>query len=674
MRASPWLASLSLASIACLAFGPAAESCIQFKAPGGSVDSGQRDPEDAPAETNEPADDAPSGDSTGGEKSGPGGPTTPPPKAPPPTTGGGPSSLGGGTGGKAPAVDNSTWETWWELNRVEFFPKRWVKRVLTPDENGLVRAGPQALHPKRVAEMWPVLVKLADHKHVFVAESALITLGRSAANEEQRADARRILEGKLRDRRREVARAASLGLFYVADDTSVLPMYEVASDKKADEQVRAFVALTLTNLKHPMSAGLLQELADTKDGYYELVAAALMGLGYSAAESKDPAIPALLENVAFKQKNIRSEYRALAVESFGRMGCFETGREPLLKALADRDTNVRRSAAMAIGVLDYRTEAERRIAEIKAPYEQYEGLQLKDEDKARVAELQGQIEAQRLSMAANVKAVMKTLGETARNDNDVFTQRMCVISLGRIYSQNPHSLALRYIRGALEKDRIGMREYCILALAIARADDAAEVALKYVEERNPSTRGAACIAMGLIANADVVEGYSAEVRAAANKKLRDVIKNDRHPVIRGYAALAAGIAGDPASGKDILALVRDTSSPTPRAYGALGMALLGTQEGAADIVNFVRGDQMRNGFVASHMVYALGLTKDRSEATFKSLLEKSQDAGDQYVQAATLAAIGYLSSGEFYPKRHLMSRGYNYMLNLSYIDTYFYKL
>jgi len=673
-----FLAGLAGALLAALTFVTPAESCIRFKRPGGSVDTGQRDPADAPpAET--PQDEPPAdGDTTGGDE--PSGPTTPPPTTPPPsappppTTGGGPTTLGDGPGRKGAAVDNGTWEVWWELNRVEFFPRRWVKREITPDDNGLTRNGPQPLHPSRVAEIWPLLKKMVDHKHVFVAESALITMGRAAANEEQRAEARKILEGKLRHRKREVARAAALGLFYVADQSSVLPIYEVASDKKADEEVRAFAALTLTNLKHPMATVLLQELADIRDGYYELVSAALMGLGYNGADTKDPAIPAFLEEIVFKTKNVRPEYRAIAIESFGRIGDLDVGERPLRKGLADRNIHVRRSSAIALGVLDYRTAAEKEIAAIRAPYEEYVGIPISPEDEAKIKVLEGQIDQQRLEMAGTVKDIIKDLGEALRKDNDVFVRRMCAISLGRINAQNPQNLAVRFLRSELQRDRIGMREYCILGMAIGGAEDAYENALRMSDERNPSTRGAACISLGLIGNKDRANPASAEIQKGCDERLRLLVRTDPHPVIKGYAALACGLVGRGESGSEILKMVRDTSSPTPCSYGALGLALLGTQQGADDILKFVRSSEMRNGFVASHMVYALGLTKDRRKETYDRLVDVTEKGEDQYVQAATLAAIGYLSSGEFYPRRHLMARGYNFMLDLEYIDTYFYKL
>jgi HEAT repeat protein len=670
MRLRSWILPLALA-IPLLWLGADAWSCIRFKAPGGSVKPGLREPSDPePAETPEPADPT----TPDSEPQQPTTPTTPRPNLP--TTGGNPNSPKTGPTGegrKAPAVDNSTWETWWELNRVEFFPRRWVGQVISPEEGKRVRAGPQKLHPDVVKhKVWPALQETVEAKHVFVQEAALITMGRVAANEEQRAEARKVLLKKLKHRNHLVARAAALGLFYVADESSILPMYRVAADEKTEEDVRAFLALTMTNLRHPMAAGLLKQLADVKKGYYELVGSALMGLGYNGIE-EDASIPQFLEAIAFRTKNARPKYRALAIESFGRIGSVAVGVGPLMKGLADRDTEVRRSAAMAIGVLDWRTESERKICEIRAPYEEFIGVPMTPEDKARIQTLEGMIPTERQQMIKTVKTVVKKLNEVMRKDGDVFVKRIAAISLGRMYAQHPTSLIARYLKDQVKKDRMGMREFALLAMGIGNMDETHELALAMIKNRNPSARGAACITLGLVGNKDREDPCSDDVRKICDDKLQWMIVNDPNPVIRGYAAIGAGLVGSPKAAEPILKMVRTTHMPESRAYGALGLALLGTKKGAADIVNFIKSrDQMRNGFVASHMVYALGLTKDRRQ--LDDLVKVALDDHDQYVQAATLAGIGYLCSAEFYPRRHLMARGYNYMLNLEYIDSYFYKL
>ncbi len=677
MRVRSWLLPLALA-LPLVWLGTDAWSCIRFKAPGGSVKPGLREPSDPTPETKEPKDPRT-------EPSDPTGPTTP--SAPTPTTpnlpgprtpGGGSTPTPGGTGRKAPAVDNTTWETWWELNRVEFFPHRWVGAVISPEDGQLVRSGPQHVHPDIVKnKVWPVLMKTINHTHVFVKEAALITMGRVAANDEQRAEARKILLERLKDRNHLVARAAALGLAYVADRSSILPMYRIASDEKTEEDVRAFLALTMTNLKHPMAAGLLKQLADTKKGYYELVGAALMGLGYNGIE-EDKTITEFLYDIAFRKKGVRAKYRALAVGSFGRIGDLEKGKDPILKGLQDRDTEVRRSAAMAIGVLDYRTASERMIEKISAPYAEFVGIPMSPEDEARVHTLKTMIPDERRAMVKTVKTIVKRVAEVMKRDGDAFVKRMCAISLGRIYAQHPTSLIGRYLRDLIKKDRVGTREYAILAMGIAGMKGTDKAALAMLKNRNPSARGAACIAMGLYANPDRVQvdtphTVDGATRKACDAKLRWVITNDPNPVIRGYAALGAGMVGSHGAAEPILKMVRTTRTPASRAYGALGLALLGTKQGSKDITGFIESEnQMRNGFVASHMVYSLGLTKDRRQ--LDALLKQALSSHDQYVQAAALAGIGYLCTAEFYPRRHVMARGYNYMLNMDYIETYFFKL
>ncbi len=673
MKFRSWLIPLLALAIPLLLVGTDAWSCIRFKAPGGSVPPGVREPEDPPPTTDEPKDPTTpdSGDPTTPSTPAPT-PTTPdiPGNNPTPTT---PGQGTPGGGRAAPAVDNSTWETWWELNRIEFFPNRWVGAVISPKPGEFVKAGPQHIHPDVVRDrIWPALLKCVKHKHVFVREAALITMGRVAANEKQRADARAHLIPALKDRNHLVARAAALGLFYVADESSILPMYQIASDEKTEEDVRAFLALTMTNLKHPMAAGLLKQLADVKKGYYELVGSALMGLGYNGIE-EDTSIPEFLYEIAFKTKKARGKYRALAVESFGRIGSLEHGHDPLIKALQDRDTEVRRSAAIALGVLDYRTQAERKIEEIRAPYEEFVGVPLTAEHRAQIQTLESLIPAQRHQMVKQVKGIVKKLNEAMRKDGDVFVKRMCAVSMGRIYAQYPTPLIARYLGDMVKKDRMGMREFALLAMGIGNVPGTQDYAMKLLKNRNPSARGACCITLGLIGNKDRKNPLPDAKRIEIDATLRGIIAKDPHPFIRGYAAIASGIVGSPKSAEDILAMVRTTKTPEARAYGALGLALLGTKQGSTDIIGFIKSpSQMRNGFVASHMVYALGLTKDRSK--LDALVEESLNEHDQYVQAATLAGIGYLCSAEFYPRRHMMARGYNYMLNMDYINTYFFKL
>lgn len=662
LRARNWL--MPLLVVAPLAWlGATAEPCIRFKKPGGSVPPKLREPSDPKPEEkpSEPTDPKPAE------------PTDPkaPPKAPPTTTPGAPTApantpstpSGDGPQRGKQAQDDTTWETWWELNRIEFFPRRWVAPVVTTDNNAPRPTGPQHLSADVVdSKLFPVLRKQVDAKEVFVQEAALITMGRVAANEAQRIEARDTLLKKITHKNHLIARAAALGLHYVADETILRQLYQVAKDEKAPEDVRAFLALTLTTLKSSLAGELLKDLATTKNTAFELAAAAYMALGYNGLANEPTVVEFLRDSL--KNKDLRVEYRAEAVESLGRLENFALTHELIRGAFNDKDEDVRRSAVIAAGVLDYRTDAERQIAEIRAPYEAVIGVPMTPEHEQQIKALEMLVPQQRQALSKDVREMVRDLAERMIKDSDVFVNRMAAVSLGRIAAQTPAPEALKHLEAGYAKDQIGMREFCLLAMAMAKDPKAYDTAVEALTGKNkpPTTRAAACIAFGMLGD------------ARADEMLRSTIEGDPHPYIRGYAALGAGMIGTRSTGKVIHQMLKTSRSPVTRAYGALGMALLGTSEGTDEIVAILRTDEVRDGFVASHMVYSLGLTKDRRPSTFDALVEKSQDDSDMYVQAATIAAIGYLATGEFYPQRHLMAKGFNYLMNLELVSNYFYKL
>ncbi len=115
---------------------------------------------------------------------------------------------------------------------------------------GPVQKGAKPVAASVVREkLWKPLLALKDDKQVFVREASLITIGRVASDDSLKAEAREILLAAINDKNHLVARAAALGLFYVADETCVLPMVKLAKNPKTPTDVRAFLALTLTALK-----------------------------------------------------------------------------------------------------------------------------------------------------------------------------------------------------------------------------------------------------------------------------------------------------------------------------------------------------------------------------------------------------------------------------------------
>jgi HEAT repeat protein len=630
-------------------------ACIRFKKPAGAIPPGMRDPKDPP-----PPPDQPPPTTTPSDPAAPPAPTNSPSTpstlgSPPPTTT--PTTGGEDKGPKKTATDYSTWETWWVLNRIEFFPHRYVTATVSTE--GPTPKGATALSPEVVRnKLWKQLLVLKDDKQAFVREAALITIGRVASDEALRAEARTILLKALTDPNHLVARAAALGLFYVADESCVWDMARILDDPKAETDVRAFVAVTLTALKkHDLTGPRLQRLVKVdKQADFELKCAALMALGYVPG----PESKRFLEEVYADKREYREELRAMAIESFGRRGSFEDGREILTKAMDDKEIHIRRSAVMALGILDYRTNAEREIAGLMAPYDAMNNAKVPADVQAKVDELKKVVGDQREAQHKNVRDVVKKLIHALQHDNDSFVASMSAIGLGRIASQLDENLAIQALVNDLKKERNIVREYEIIALAIARAPQAYDIAADAVSGKNrqPTTQGAGMVALGILGDPRGVT------------VLHDVLDKSGHPMLRGTASLALGMIGDEKSGGPILSMLKTTKSPDSMAEGALGLALLGTKKGSDTLVKKLT--ETADGNVAAYTVYSLGLMKDRSK--LDALLDIAINHGNFFVQSAGVAAIGYVSSAEDYPMRHLMSRGFNYMLNLQLLESYFYKL
>jgi HEAT repeat protein len=623
MRRRLWL-WLVLAAAPLGAFD-SASACIRFKRPDGPIRPGLVDPKDRPPKPPVPGDY--------GEELG----RTGRPKGLPPAQAG-------------------TWETWWLLNRVEFLPRRPVLPVVTTEDRA--RSAPTPLSAESVrAKLWAPLLALAKDRVGSVREAALLTLARVASDESLRAEARPVLLSALRDRDEHVARAAALGLEYVADPAAEWVMAKTACDARAATDVRGFLALALAVRGSALTSDVLARLlAPEEKAPPDLEAAAVLALAYVPGTASRRVLEGLCADV----KGRRADLRALAVESIGRRGSFDEGRDVLLRALRDRDVQVRRSAAIALGVLDCRRPVEREIAALLAPFDPTSGNAAPPAVLEEVARLRDRaLDELDEAHARGVRDVVRGLAPVLKEDGDAFLAGMAAISLGRIAAQSGCVLPAMLLASDLRRDRSLVREYEVLGLAIARAPIAYDVALDAVtgRGRQPTTRGAGMVALGILGDPRAV------------LTLRMALENDPHASLRGLAGLGLGMIGDDVSLGSILSLLKTTKHPQALSDGALGLALLGRARCAAELAR--RLARTENEEALAHTVYALGLMKDRG--LLDTLLTVSRGESD-VVRAAGIAALGYVCSAEEFPVRHRMSRGFNYTSHQPLLDTFFFKL
>ncbi len=527
-------------------------------------------------------------------------------------------------------VDATTWESWWELNRIEYFARSDAGRPVETASPDAALLDGKAIEDR----VWPHLLKTAKGKNVFVAEAALVALGRVATTEPRRASARGVLLQSLSHRNHLIARCSSIGLRHVADDASIEAMFDAVTKTKLMD-VKAFVVLALAALEPEEAAPVLRKLAETAGASreeQELVAAALIGLAMSGG-GRDASV--YLESYAFEREKVDDKVRAVAVEALGRLTDPTLVAKPLLRALDDPCVEVRRAGAVALGRLAFEA-----------------------------------------SDATELKSVRARLAGVLDDDADAFARRMAAISLGRLAGVGDGGEAsVAVLKKTLAEGQVGMREYALLALALAGAPDVVDLATKSLLSANPSTRSAASIALGLAGmRGRKVGRLDAKAVQRADQRLGQVLAEELHPHVRAYAALATGMIGGPSSAGRIKQAMRKAETPEERAYGLLALALTADRDAADEVLKYMRPEMMRNGFVASHAIYALGLTKDRRASVFDALMERATNPSDMYVQAASITALGYLASRERYPQRHLVGAGYSYTLWFDVLDVYFYMI
>jgi len=529
-------------------------------------------------------------------------------------------------GKKAPPIDLTTWETWWELGRLGILARHHAARPA----GGAPAKVEGLLDPEEIeARLWPHLLATMKDKDIFVAESALTSLGQVARSESGRAEARKLLLASLGHRNHLLARCGVLGLLHVADDATMDAMAEVALAGKAGEGVRAMILLGLAERGHAGAQAELRRLALDQEAYYELVGVGLAGVG--AYPGDDPARAAsLLVRIAFETKGVQENRRAVAVGALGRIPRPRLVRAALFRGLEDVSVPVRRAAAVALGVLDDPTSA--------------------------------------ADTSARLVRVMD-------HDPDPFARRLAAIGIGRIVARGGPRKALEHLKRHVADKEPGVREFALLALALAGDDGVPALATPALSHENPSTRSAALVALGITGlrgRKDV--RLDAKTRAEVRDLVLTSLVKDANPHVRAYAALALGMVGEPGAATAIRKILQPGSSPQEKAYGALGLALTGEPGVAADILQVLTADNARNGLITAHVIYALGLTKDRSAATVDRLIELAGTDQDRYVRAAAVASMGYLTRPERFARRHQLGSTHVYSFAFDYIELWFFML
>lgn len=532
----------------------------------------------APAAAPQPA--PPGGANTGSDPAGPSAPASSGSGNRGPVTGGGgappaaPAAAGTptSTGGDAP--EPSDWMVWWELNKLDWMvarplPKEVQGDVTTTDQRSSYRTRALVLADRGLAS--------GDAP----VRAAAATLGGRLG----------IAPDKLRacftDAAAGVRHGALLGLGLSPRGEGARLLFEVLRDQEAAERIsplaRYYAALGLGLARVQGGPQDLDLLLGSYAKQAELPQDRLGALGFSQlspTEAIRSQAIAWLNDVKLPQS-----VRCRAAESLRAFGDAETMRA-LQDALGDRQLEVRRSAALALGHVP-------------------ETLAL-----------------QALETACDLEAEQSTRG-------------LIYLSIGR----RGGAEAGRFLREALEQEGGALRPQVVLALGIQAGLDGDANSRKRLREVQSKGRGAdltqaAALALGLAKDPEGVKPLAALLAESGSEQQRY------------YAALGLGLIG----GSDAAAVLRTAlpKERSPMAKSAMAQAL--ALQGVASDADLLVGSLRDSSGVEARVQYAAALGMHGSLEAIAGLLELAESGKlPAAAQAGALEALGVLlEDGERY--------------------------
>ena len=508
-----------------------------------------------------------------------------------------------GSGPEIP-FSEGRWEFWWEFNQDAFTQ---LRETLVKNGNRLPGTPSFQLpsNSDRHQVILPALLNSLREKNFLVRSSAAYALARlddlsvySYLGHTMHEDSSRLV----RDHTLVATGQARV-------PRSVDRLREIFSDTSAPDETRALAAVALGVLATPeASAALRNALRDSKEG--EQVYTVRIATIYALGLTEDPANAPFLRAQAVAGERDFTR-RALLMEALGRVG--DRAANPILvKALQDPHSYVRRSAAIALGVL------------------------------AQPADLD----------------VLKALDRAALSDADHMVRNLSDLSLGRIAAHG--SLTVReHLRSRFREVPAVRRSFVALALGISQDSMAVPLLLaEFQSSGSHSLKGACAVALAMIGKGkDAVPVLRKAFRRAGN------------PMLKGYLAYALGMLGDQEVREDLGTVLDEEVSPELLRWASIGLGLLGDRSAVQRLMN--RYAASGEVLTRATSVHAIGLIGDRESIDF--LIATSQRTGEvASVRAMAAYSLGLICDQGPEPLPAIYSRDHNYTLSLSFLPELYY--
>lgn len=477
--------------------------------------------------------------------------------------------------GRGPQIpfDEGRWEFWWYFNRDRYVGLRPSLQKLAGQNPDVDEPFRPVTEEDRDATLLPRFVKALRDSDPAVRIATIHALAKT-----RDPDARLYLFNALHDKEHLVRIQAILALGVWGNTVSLPRLEGILKDGDRDLQERMYAAISIGLIGGPLAAESFKQVLAPKPflAFPPMVRAGLAyGVGLTRDAENAPLIRALLGDRAVEDHVVRS-YLLLSLGKCGGASDLPI----LLRALKDDETQLRRSGAIAIGV-----------------------LQAGEADDAAVAAL------------ANV----------AQSDADVMVKNFAYVAMGQIGGAQ----AGLQLKADFARTTRAYKPFIALALGILGDPENVPLLLKELAgASDTSYRAALAIALGL----------HRDNRAAP--ALRDAFSAAGEPVLRSHIALALGLVGDVDSIERLQKGFVGANDVELIPALATGLGLLGARTTASLLAKMSTGE--KNEFVKQSLMFGLGLVGDRAalEPLATVLGNASQVA---YVRAAAATALGLLS-------------------------------
>ena len=504
----------------------------------------------------------------------------------------------------------AAWQVWWELNKEWYLGL--ARRDQLPGREASGEGGPflgKRTRPDpsarpfgadlRVRLIRPDLQLLLEDDKVVVRSAAAQALGLLGD-----AGAAESLVAAVRDSNTDVQDTAALALGMLGNKNVVAVLREVifpdarnpeagVRPERRTDRLRATAALALGLAGDPEARSVLIAATARREAR-DLRAAAVLGLGLLGDRASE-AFLVKLYNAPKTGIQMQAVIAGALGHHSGAAAC-----EQLLKAIKSKKSEIRRSAALALGHIVLRTTNLDRLEDA-----------LENRQKAREMAPEAR---------KKLEAYIKELEEPARAERELVER----FDLAR-------RRALSH--AAFEDPEYVVRQFACVALGqVGLPEDRARL-VRLLDHEILELRPFAALGLGILG------GRGHDEDGAVARILLTAFEKERRLDHKVAFAVALGLRGWGEAAPAVLKALKATSEPLSRSYYAMALAMLAYREALPEVVNVMLQVREKDELQQTAMAYGL-LATGRSADELVKVLQTSKSQYDRAQAAVGLALFG----------------------------------